>query len=88
MRRVRPQDIEVPDAGAMWIARTATDSQKFALLARLWRGHLERVRASVAQDHPDWDAARQAVEVAAIVSDRDPDVIEAARQRGRLRGAE
>lgn len=81
MSRVTTNAVEVPDAGSAWITRTASDAQKVLLMARLFRGHLERARAAVAHDFPHWDEARRAVEVAARVSGRDPAVIAAARRR-------
>lgn len=81
MRRTTPQAIEVPDAGTRWITQTASDEQKFLLMARLYRGHLQRVHEAVAHDYPDWTERRRQIEVPARVSGRDPQVIAAARRR-------
>ena len=80
--------IEVPDATSRWITRNASDEQKVQLMARLYRGHLQRIREAVAHDHPDWDEARRHIEVAARVSGHDPTVIAAARRFGKVDGAE
>lgn len=80
--RRRARGLEIPDAGAPnWIINTASYEQKLLLMARLWRGHLQRVRAAVARDHPGWCESRRQVEVARRVSGNDPAVIAAARQR-------
>lgn len=52
------------------------------LMARLYRGHLERIREAVTHDYPEWDDQRRRIEVASRISDGDPDVIAAARSSG------
>ena len=80
MSRITPSAVELPDAGSAWITRTATDEQKILLMARLYRGQLERIRASVEAEHPAWTEQERRVEVAARISNKNPEVVEAARQ--------